>query len=179
MTTTTVSELSAQAAKARAEADRLAAQASDLDTRQQAASKVAELEAWNHEYRTRAAQLGRLRDNAQTAWQATAANPDSSMDDLFVAFAALKSASAVNYAARVAAANRLDAIDRLVSYNSIGADTTRFRPRPPRDPMADTTFAQALEEALAPRTNAGVEAEQNRAAAAVSNAISSAIDYVR
>lgn len=178
MTTSTVSDLATRAAKAQADADRLAAQAADLDSRQQAASHAAEVAAWNEQYKTRADHLGKFRDDAQTAWQAVAANPKSTLDDLFAAFAGLKAASAVNYAARVEAANRLDTIDKRVSLNHIGVDTSRNRPRPAQDPMAQTTFTQALEEALAPRTKAAVAAEQHRAAIAVRDAVSAAVSNV-
>lgn len=171
MTATTYEALEQKAAQARADADALAAQyteASEARAARIAAAEIDNATAW---YDIRVRELSDERDGAAVNWTAVSTNPDSTLDELFAAFTALKVASAVWFAGARQAAGSLDLLDpKTTGWQG----TPRPRPAPSEDPLAHTTFNDALTQVTATRAQAGVEAEEQKRLTARTAAITKA-----
>lgn len=132
-------------------ANRLAEQESALARAQREARNDAKFEAAEHVLAVDAAQAAADRDQAVIAWNATAARGDSTLDELFRAFVAMREASA-RRAAIVAQADAL--MTSLKPRRSeVSGQPISYR-NDVHDYLAQAEFGKALEDVIKGRASA-------------------------
>lgn len=156
---TTKTPTQAEISKARAvletlEANHLAAETAKDERVTAALNAEAQ---WRFTEHTR--QLSEARYAAEDEANAVAANPDSTLEELWRAFAAWRAASRAHFDG--ARANAAIADARLgVRRNSIGVEEPR--PRPAEDMAAHMTFNDFLERHVEAQAHTATRAEANR-----------------
>jgi hypothetical protein len=179
MSTTPVidtASLLAAVTASRRETARLEAAQKDLETRQRAARKAAELKAANDLLDKQAPELAQSRDAAQSAWAEAAADPAVGIAGLFDAWVTLRCASAARAALIGQAGSKLDGLEPL-RHETSGqpiqhrADT--------QDYMAQSTFVAALEEAITARANRAAVHAGSGVQRALSDAATTALNAVK
>lgn len=139
-----------QVTASRNETARLEAAQHDLETRQRAARKAAELKAANDLLDRQAPELAKARDDAQAAWGEAAADPAVGIAALFDAWVTLRCASAARAALIGQAGSTLDGLEPL-RHETSGQPITHRNDT--QDYLAQASFTEAVEGAITARAH--------------------------
>lgn len=157
--TTTATPTPTQVEAARLKAEEMAARlASAEEARQERVDQALCVEA-RRRLEEDTPRLQSERDQAQQTLSDAMDKPDASLEDLWAAFVAYRTAGAVSH--RATSLNAGNADQRLgMARNSIGVDRPRLGPT--QDATAQVTFADVLERVAVNRAEAAVAAEVRR-----------------
>ena len=164
------------AAEARALADALATQESALAKAQREARNAAAFATAEEILATDAVEAANDRDAAVAAWQAAAADPAATLDELLGAFVAMKSASATRAAIVVQASAILGQIKPL--RNKLSGQPQAYR-HDVIDYLATATFADALEDVVRARVESAASTARHSVQTRSTDAGEQAADKVK
>lgn len=146
------------AAEARKLADALAEQENALAKAQRLASDDARFTTAETILATDAVEAAADRDNAAAAWQAAAADPSATLEELFLAFTGMRSASARRAAIVAQASGTMSQVRPLRNEHSGQPDQYRYDTT---DALAPAAFADALDGVVRARAESAAQAARD------------------
>ena len=164
------------AAEARALADELAEQESALGRAQREARTAAAFATAEEILATDAVEAANDRDTAVAAWQAAAADPAATLEELLTAFVTMKAASATRAAIVAQASSVLDQIKPL--RNPLSGQPQAHR-HDTIDYLATATFADALEDVVRARVETAASSARHSVQTRSTDAGEQAADKVK